>query len=101
MYQYPELSWSYAHNKIPCRTTKTLRRSLDVPPTQLNKLIFMRKPDLPKIYLEINPLQILKDKSKSNARIKSTTDFTNACILLPLTDNVIYIGMLREDSKLD
>ena len=26
LYQYPELLGSYAHNTIPCRTTKTLRR---------------------------------------------------------------------------
>ena len=32
----------------------------------------MRKPDLPKNYSQFNPLQIRKDKSKSDARIKST-----------------------------
>ena len=65
---------------IPCRTTKTLRLSLDVPSTKQNKLVFMRKPDLPKIDSEINPFQILKDKLKLNARIKFT-DLTTAWIL--------------------
>ena len=80
LYQYPKLSGSYVQNTVPCRTTKTLRLSLDVPSTQQNKLVFMRKPDLPKIDSEINPFQILKDKWKSNARIKFT-DLTTAWIL--------------------
>ena len=46
----------------------------------------MKKADLPKIYLEINPLQTLKDQSQSNARIKST-DLIVAWILLRMTDN--------------
>ena len=65
LYRCPELSGSYAHNTLPFRTTKALRRPLDVPSTQLNELVFMRKPDLPKIYSEINPLQILRNKLKS------------------------------------
>ena len=59
--------------------------SLDEPLTQLNELVFMRNPmTFPKIYSEINPLQIPKEKSKSNARIKST-DFTTAWTLLHMT----------------
>ena len=46
----------------------------------------MRKPNLPKIYSEINPLQILKDKSKPNASIKFI-DLTTAWILLRMTGN--------------
>ena len=80
LYQYLKLSGPYVQNTMPCRTTKTLRLSLDVPSTQQNNLVFMRKPDLPKIDSEINPFQILKYKSKSNARIKFT-DLTTAWIL--------------------
>ena len=86
---YLEFSESYAHNAIPWCTTKTLRRSLDVPLTQLNELLFMRKPDLPKIYSEINALQILKDKLKSKARIKST-DLTTTWILVRMTGNKFF-----------
>ena len=89
LYQYLKLSGSYAHNTIPCHTTKTLRRSLDVLSNQLNELVFMRNPDLPKIYTEINSLQILKDKSKSNPGIKST-DLTAAWILLRMTGNKLF-----------
>ena len=49
----------------------------------------MKKADLPKIYLEINPLQTLKDQSQSNARIKST-DLIVAWILLRMTDNKLF-----------
>ena len=68
---------------------KTLRWSLDVPSTQLNELVFMKKPDLLKIYSEINPLQTLEDQSKSNARIKST-DLTIAWILLRMIGNKLF-----------
>ena len=61
---------------------KTLCRSLDVSSTKLNELLFMRKLDLPKIYFEINPLQILKDKSKSilqsNPKILQLHGFSHA-----------------------
>ena len=64
--------------------------SLDVPSTQLNELVFMRNPmTFPKIYSEINPLQIPKEKSKSNARIKSI-DFTTAWSLLHMTNNKLF-----------
>ena len=44
--------------------------SLDVSSMQLNELVFIRNPIIfPKIYSEINPLQIPKEKSKSDARI--------------------------------
>ena len=49
----------------------------------------MKKPDLLKIYSEINPLQTLEDQSKSNARIKST-DLTIAWILLRMTGNKLF-----------
>ena len=65
------------------------RLSLDVPSTPLNELAFMKKADLPKIYLEINPLQTLKDQSQSNTRIKST-DLIVAWILLRMTNNKVF-----------
>ena len=64
--------------------------SLDVPSTQLNELVFMRTPmTFPKIYSEINPIQIPKEKSKSNTRIKCT-DFTTAWTLLHMASNKLF-----------
>ena len=73
LYQYPELSGSYAHNTIPCRTTKTLCRSLDVPSTQLNEKYSWETWPSPKFTRK----STLFKSSKSNARIKST-DLTTA-----------------------
>ena len=58
-------------------------------PTQLNELVFMKKPGLPKIYSEINPLWIWKGKSISEARIKST-DLTTTWILLRMAGNKLF-----------
>ena len=49
----------------------------------------MKKPGLPKIYSDINPLRILKDKSISDARIKST-DLTTTWFLLRMAGNNLF-----------
>ena len=71
---------------LQCQPSSEKTFSLDVPSTQLNELVIIRNPmTFPKIYSEIRPLQ----KSKSNARIKST-DFTAAWALSHMTSNKLF-----------
>ena len=89
MYRYSERSGSYAQDTIPWCTTKTLCRSFNVSSTELNELFFLEKPNLPTIYSEINPLQMLKDESKWKARIKPT-DYTTSRITLRTTGHKLF-----------